>query len=72
MKTIIKAKQIGGSIGLLIPKEIVEKERIHVNDTLKIDIEKTDDFNWLWGRGKDIKKSTDQIMKEIDEGELDD
>ena len=71
MKTITKAKQIGGSIGILIPKEIVEKERIHVNDTLKIEIEKTDDFNWLWGRGKDIKKSTDQIMKEIDEGELD-
>ena len=72
MKTIIKAKQIGGSIGILIPKEIVEKERIHVNDSLKIEIEKTDDFNWLWGRGKDIKKSTNQIMKEIDEGELDD
>ena len=49
--------------------KIVEKERIHVNDTLKIEIEKTDNFNWLWGRGKDIKKSTDQIMKEIDEGE---
>lgn len=71
MKTIAKAKQIGGSIGILIPQEIVKKERIHVNDTLKIEIEKTDDFSWLWGRGKEIKKSTDEIMKEIDEGELD-
>ena len=71
MKTTAKAKQIGGSIGILIPKEIVEKERIHVNDTLKIEIEKTDDLSWLWGRGKDIKKSTDEIMKEIDEGEDD-
>ena len=71
MKTIIKAKQIGGSIGILIPKAIVEKERIRVNDTLQIEIEKTDDFNWLWGRFKDIKKPTDQIMKEIDEGEDD-
>ncbi len=72
METKVKAKKIGGSIGVIIPKDIVEKERISVEDTLKIDIEKTDDIGFLWGRGKDIKKSTDQIMREIDEGEIDD
>ncbi len=72
MKAIIKAKQIGGSIAVIIPKEIVEMERILPDDTLKINVEKTDSFNWLWGRFKDIKKPTDQIMKEIDEAELDD
>ena len=70
MKTIIKAKQIGGSIGVIIPRAIVKHERISVNDTLKIEIERTNDLSWLWGKGKNIKKSTQQIMKEIDEGEL--
>lgn len=72
MEAITKAKQIGGSIGVIIPKEIVEQERIFVDDTLKIKVEKTDDLNWLWGKFKDVKKPTDQIMKEIDEAELDD
>ncbi|MEK6875606.1 MAG: AbrB/MazE/SpoVT family DNA-binding domain-containing protein [Nanoarchaeota archaeon] len=70
METQTKAKRIGGSIGIIIPKEIVEKEGIRANDTIKIRIEKTADLNFLWGRGKDIKKSTDKIMREIDEGEF--
>jgi len=70
MEVKVKAKKIGGSIGVIIPKKIVEQERISANDTLKIDIEKSDDISFLWGRGKDIKKSTDEIMKEIDENEI--
>ena len=70
MEVLVKAKKIGGSIAVIIPKKVVEKERIVENDTIKIKVEKTGDFNWLWGRGKDIKKSTDDIMKEIDEGEM--
>ncbi|GEM_PF-2361209 len=72
MEAIVKAKKLGGSIAVVIPKKVVDKERIHAEDTLKISIRKTGDFNWLWGRGKDITKPTDEIMKEIDEGELDD
>ena len=72
MEAIVKAKKLGGSIAVVIPKELVERERIHPKDTLKINVQKTGDLNWLWGRFKDIKKPTDQIMREIDEGELDD
>ena len=71
MQAITKAKKIGGSIGVIIPKEMVEEERIFVDDILKIKIEKSDDLNELWGKFKDIKKPTSQIMKEIDEGEID-
>lgn len=71
MEAVTKAKQIGGSIGVIIPKEIVEQERIFADDTLKIKVEKTDNLNWLWGKFKDLKKPTEQIMKEIDEAELD-
>lgn len=71
MEAVVKAKKIGGSIGVVIPKEIIDKERISPEDMIKIKVERTNDFNWLWGRFKGIKKSTDQIMREIDEGELD-
>ncbi|MBS3091877.1 hypothetical protein J4466_00505 [Candidatus Pacearchaeota archaeon] len=69
METKLKAKQIGGSIGLIIPREIVEIERISANDILKVKIEKTGDLSFLWGKLKDVKKSTDKIMEEIDEWE---
>ena len=72
METIIKAKRIGGSIGIIIPREIVGKERINPEDVLRVKIEKTADLSFLWGRWKKIKKTTDKIMKEIDEGEIDD
>ena len=72
MQLNIKAKKFGGSIGIIIPKEIIIKEKISPEDTLKVNIEKTSDLSFLWGKWKDIQKSTDEIMKEIDEGESDD
>ena len=72
MEAVLKARQIGGSIGILIPKEIVEKESIHVDDSIKVRIEKTADLSFMVGKFKDLKRSTDQIMREIDEGEFDD
>ncbi len=71
MQSVVKARKIGGSIGIILPREIVERERIGSDDTLKITIEKTADLNFLWGRWKDVKKSTSKIMEEIDEGEND-
>lgn len=71
MEVEVKAKKIGGSIGIFIPREVVEKERIIEDDKLKIKVEKITDLSFMWGKGKDIKKSTSQIMKEIDEGEDD-
>ena len=71
MEAIVKAKKIGGSIGVVLPKELVKKERILPEDSVKINVEKTGDLSFLWGRFKDIKKPTDEIMKGIDEGEDD-
>jgi len=71
MEAITKAKQMGGSIGVIIPMKIVNDERIHIDDTLRIKVEKVDNLNSLWGKFKDVKKSTEQIMVEIDESEDD-
>ena len=68
-EVIIKAKKIGGSLGIIIPEEIVKKEHINVNDTVKIKIERKDDLTFLWGKLKNIKTPTQKIMDIIDEGE---
>lgn len=69
MQTKIKAKRFGGSIGIILPRRLVEEKGISPDDSLEINIEKVADLSFLWGKGKNIKKSTDEIMKEIDEGE---
>ena len=69
MEVELKARKIGGSIGIIIPLELTRNERIFENDLLKVRIRKTSDLSLMFGKGKSIKKSTEQIMKEIDEGE---
>lgn len=69
MQAIVKAKRIGGSVGVIIPREIVEKERIKADDTLEIKVERKDNLNSLWGVLKDVKMPTQKIMEIIDEGE---
>ena len=69
MEALVKAKRIGGSLGVIIPKEIVKREKILEEDTLNIKVEKTDNLNFLWGKYKGTKMPTEQIMKEIDENE---
>lgn len=40
METITKPKKWGNSIGVIIPKEIVEREKITLKDELVIHVEK--------------------------------
>ncbi len=69
METKVRTRKIGGSMAVFIPKEIVEAQNISQNDILTINIAKTGDLSFMWGKGKEIKKSTKKIMDEIDEGE---
>ena len=69
MEVIVKARKIGGSIGVIIPSGIVARERIKEDDDLKIKVRKTSDLSFMWGKDSDVRESTDGIMKEIDEGE---
>lgn len=71
METEVKARKFGGSIGIILPRGIVEKEGIVENDSLKVKVEKVADLSFMWGMCKDVKISTDKIMEEIDEGEDD-
>lgn len=34
-----------------------------------MEVKKSDDLKWLWGKYKSKRKTTEQIMEEIDENE---
>jgi len=69
MEIKLQTRKIGGSICIIIPKEVAERERIGENESVNVRIEKSADLKFLWGKLKGVKKSTKKIMEEIDEGE---
>ena len=60
-------REWGRSIGVVVPKEAVLKEKLKAGDTVKLVILKTSNgLKNTFGRLK-LKRSTDEILKEIDE-----
>ncbi len=65
------ARKWGNSLGVTLPKELIEKEHIKENDKVKILVIKQDDtlkrtFGILKGKlGKDTQKIKDQIRREL-------
>jgi len=57
-----KTKKWGGSIGIVIPKEVVEKERIKPDEDIKIAIRRIPLAKEIWGLAPRKKfKSTQEI-----------
>lgn len=67
----LSESEIKGSLRLTLNEDMNEKDVGYVVKTISNIIKKLN-LSFLWGKGKDIKKLTNQIMKEIDEGETDD
>ena len=67
METISKPRKWGNSLGVTIPKEIVEKEHITLKDELIIDIKKKSNIKDLRGLFK-FKKSAQEIKNEMKSG----
>ena len=65
-----KPKKWGNSLGITIPKDIVEKEGIKEGKNVKVFVivEKKSTLKEMFGSLKGWKKPTQKIMKEIDEG----
>jgi hypothetical protein len=62
----VRAKKWGNSLGLLIPKDVAEKEKIRENQKLDIIImPKTRTLEKTFGIVKGWKKPTHQIKDEI-------
>ena len=65
----IRPKKWGNSLGFTIPKEIVEKERLSTKKTAKIIFLRSDNQRWKeMFRTLKFKRSTQEIMDDIDEG----
>lgn len=63
------ARKWGNSIGIALPKEVVEKANIRPDKSIQIFIpEKKVDLNKVFGTLK-IKKPTQEILDEVREGE---
>ena len=62
-------KQWGNSVGITIPKEVVEKENISTKRKIRFIAigDKMDKLKDAFGTLK-LKKSTQKVMDEIDEG----
>ena len=59
-------REWGRSIGVVVPKEAIEKEHLKAGDTVKfLLVRKTNALRETFGTFK-FKKSTDQMLKEID------
>lgn len=61
-------KQWGNSLACILPKEIVKQKHLKENQKIKLLLEdKSDVLKETFGILKHWKKSTQEIMKEIDE-----
>ena len=70
LETVVKPRKWGNSLGITIPKEIVEEENITLKDELVVDIRKKGDITGireLFGKFK-FKKSAQQIKDEMRKG----
>lgn len=62
-----KLRGWGRSLGVVVPKEAIEKEHLKEGDTVKLlVVKKTNALSQTFGTFK-FKESTEQMLKEIDE-----
>ena len=67
-----KLRAWGNSVGVILPKEILKEEGLSVNDEVEIILKKkSNPLKDAFGKLKEFKaksdKSTEEILKEIDE-----
>ncbi len=69
MEIEVTPKKWGSSMGVIIPSEIVEAEKIKENKKIIIEIKKErTKAKEIWGLGKHIRKSGQEIKDEMRKG----
>lgn len=64
----VEVRRWGGSFGVILPKEISEKERISEGDRVIIEIKKARKAKEFFGLLKNWKKPTQKIKDEMRKG----
>tara|TARA_Y100000310_G_scaffold344854_1_gene460030 strand:- start:12798 stop:13007 length:210 start_codon:yes stop_codon:yes gene_type:complete len=67
MGTKVRVKQWGNSLGVILPKELVEKRDLKKGGEILIEIVNPTQFNKIFGSLK-LKRSTEELMKIAREG----
>lgn len=67
MEAVLKPRKWGNSLGITIPKQVVEQEGITLKDELVVDIKKKTDIRDIRGLFK-FKKSAQEIKDEMRQG----
>ena len=63
-----KAKKWGSSLGVIIPKDVVVKEKIKEEESIMIEIKKKVFVRDLFGRCPFLKRSADELKREAKKG----
>ncbi len=68
MATVVKARKWGSSLGIVIPNELVQEERLHEGDEIILEIKRRKTIRDLFGSSKNLKidsqKMKDELRKE--------
>lgn len=68
VETEVKTRKWGSSIGIVLPKELVEEAGIRLNETVVVDIRKRHKAKEFFGLLKDWKRPTQEIKDEMRKG----
>ena len=72
VETEVRTRKWGSSIGIVIPKEIVEEVGIKPDETITIEVKKRPLAKEFFGLLKGWKRPTQEIMDEAREGWMSD
>ena len=67
-ETECMTKKWGNSLGIIIPKDIVEKEHLHESETVMVEIKKKHSAKEFFGMLAGWKRPTDEIKTEMKKG----
>ena len=68
MEIECKTRKIGGSLGIIIPKEVVEEEGIKPNQSIKIEIRSRPKAREIWGLFPNLKTPAQKLKDEARKG----
>ncbi|MBI4451676.1 AbrB/MazE/SpoVT family DNA-binding domain-containing protein [Candidatus Woesearchaeota archaeon] len=63
----VVTRHIGGSLGVIIPREVVKQEGIKPGELIRIDVKKPHTVNDFFGAAT-WAKSTEAMMREVKKG----
>ena len=72
VETEVKTRKWGSSIGIVIPKDVVEEVGIKPDETITIEVKKRPLAKEFFGLLKDWKRPTQEIMDEAHAGWMSD